>query len=289
MQYRKTPYVMVAPALIFLLLIMGYPLVTSISMSFTNKLVGAGGHFVGLSNFLRLLGDEIFLRTLWNTLLYTGVTVSLKVVLGFFLASTLIKIVRGRRILLSVLLLPWAMPTSLSALAWWWMYNSRFGVLNAMFTRMGLFAIPWLSSPFWARIAVITANVWRGIPFFGICFLAGLVSISKEFYEVAALNGAGVKEKFWYVTLPFLRPILGIITLYSLVTTFADFELVWIITKGGPRQSTHLFGTLAFQVGLVGTRIGEGAAISLFIFPVLAISAFLLLRVVLRKGVEIEG
>jgi multiple sugar transport system permease protein len=145
--------------------------------------------------------------------------------------------------------------------------------------------VPWLSEPFWARFAIITVNIWRGLPFFAISFLAGLVSIPQELYEAAEIDGANKVSKFFYVTLPLLKPVLGIIVLYSVIMTISDFEIVWVITKGGPRMTTHLFGTFAFQIGLLGSRIGEGAAISLFLFPVMLIASFLWLRI-LRRGIE---
>jgi multiple sugar transport system permease protein len=140
--------------------------------------------------------------------------------------------------------------------------------------------IPWLSDPIWARTSIIVTNVWRGLPFFGLCILAGLLAIPREFYEAAETDGAGRWAIFRYITLPLLKPVLGVVVLYSAVMTVSDFEIIYLITRGGPRNTTHLFSTLAYQVGLVGTEIGLGAAVVLFIFPILALAAFFLIRLV---------
>jgi multiple sugar transport system permease protein len=238
------------------------------------------GAFVGLGNYLRLLDDDIFLQTAWNAVLYTGVAVGIKTVAGLALAMGLAKLTRGAQLIRAIVLLPWVIPISLSALAWWWMYDPLYSVFNWGLGLIGVHKIPWLSNPFWARIAIITTNVWRGLPFYGLCILAGLLAIPRELYEAAETDGAGRLATFWYVTLPLLRPVLGTVILYSVVMTISDFETIYLITRGGPRNSTHLFSTLAYQVGLVGTEIGLGAAIVLFIFPVLAVAAFLLIRLV---------
>jgi len=286
MREQKTAYIMVAPAIIVLAVLMAYPFFMSIAMSLTNKLIGVKGSFIGLRNFTKLLHDTAFQQTLRNSVSYTVISVLFKTILGLSLALILTKI-KGRRVLQAVLLLPWVIPSSLSALSWWWMFNPLFGVINWVFKGIGLSPVPWLHDPLWAKAAVISVNIWRGLPFFAICFLAGLTSISHEFYEAAELDGAGANAKFWYVTIPLLKPTLAIVVLYSIVMTFANFEIIWIITKGGPREATHIFGTLAFQIGLVGTRIGEGAAISLFMFPILALSAYFFLKIILSTGVEI--
>lgn len=288
MREQRTAYVMVAPAAMLLILLVGYPFFASLYMSLTNRRVGIPGSFVGLRNFIGLFGDDIFLQTLRNSVLYTVLAVTIKAVGGLSLALLLHAVPLGGRFFRGAILLPWVIPISLSALAWWWMYDPLYSIINWGLRGTGLLgeSIPWLSEPFWARAAIIITNVWRGLPFFAICFLAGLVSIPPEIYEAAETDGAGRLAQFWYVTLPLLRPILGIVVLYSTVMTISDFEIVYLLTRGGPRNSTHLFSTLAYQVGLVGTKIGEGAAISLFIFPILAVAAALLLRIV-RAGEEV--
>jgi multiple sugar transport system permease protein len=171
---------------------------------------------------------------------------------------------------------------------WWWLYNGQFGVINRVLKIVGMTPIPWLADPSWARLAVIVVNTWRGLPFFAMCFLAGLLAIPNEFYEAAQIDGANQRAQFRYITLPLLKPIMLIVFLYSLVTTLADFEIIYIITKGGPLEATHLYGTIAFQVGLVGTRIGEGAAISLFVFPALAVSAYFLSKFIIGRSTHVN-
>ncbi len=277
---------MVAPALVALAVLIAYPFLLSIYFSLSDKQIGLPGHFIGLENFEVLAQDSTFRQTLFNTGLYTVVSVGLKLVLGLTLAMLLEKVVRGRRLLRGIILLPWVIPASLSTLAWRWMFDPTYSVLNWCLRVLGYDpGIPWLSAPWWARAAVISVNVWRGLPFFAICLLAGLVSIPKEFYEAARVDGAGPRARFRYVTLPLLKPILGIVLLYSIIMTVSDFVVVQVLTRGGPLQSTHLFATLAYRIGLAGSRLGMGAAITLFLFPVLVVGAYVLLRIV-RRGEE---
>lgn len=286
MRDERTGYLMVAPALIALAVLIAYPFLLSIYFSLSDKRVGLPGHFIGLENFEALSQDSVFQQTLFNTGLYTVVSVGLKLVLGLTLAMLLEKVVRGQRLLRGIILLPWVIPASLSTLAWRWMFDPSYSVLNWCLRVVGLGpGVPWLSDPWWARAAVISVNVWRGLPFFAICLLAGLVSIPGEFYDAARVDGAGPRARFWYVTLPLLRPILGIVLLYSVIMTVSDFIIVHVLTRGGPLQSTHLFATLAYRIGLAGTRLGMGAAITLFLFPVLVVGSYVLLRIV-RKGEE---
>lgn len=287
MKEQRLAYWMVAPAAILLVVLVAYPFLASLYMSLTNRTIGNPGRFVGLRNFLDLLDDDIFRQTLWNSILYTVVAVAIKTVGGLMLALLLFRIPHGTRFLRSAVLLPWVVPISLSALTWWWMFDPQYSVANWVLRWSGVSprGVPWLSDPFWARLGIILTNVWRGLPFFAICLLAGIVAIPRELYEAAETDGAGGAAQFWFVTIPLLRPILGIVVLYSTVMTISDFEIVYLLTRGGPRNSTHLFSTLAYQVGLVGSRIGQGAAISLFIFPVMVGAAAFLLRL-LRSGEE---
>jgi multiple sugar transport system permease protein len=280
MREARLAYILIAPAVLFLAIFVAYPFVMALWMSLTSKRLGMPGAFIGLGNFFRLLDDDIFRQTAWNAVLYTGVAVGVKTVAGLALAMGLAKLSRGAQFIRAIVLLPWVIPISLSALAWWWMYDPLYSVFNWGLGQIGIQKVPWLSNPTWARVAIITTNIWRGLPFYGLCILAGLLAIPRELYEAAETDGAGRVATFWYVTLPLLRPVLGTVILYSVVMTISDFETIYLITRGGPRNTTHLFSTLAYQVGLVGTEIGLGAAIVLFIFPVLAVAAFLLIRLV---------
>ena len=286
MRDQRTGYLMVAPALIALAVLIAYPFLLSIYFSLSDKRIGLPGRFIGLENFAVLAQDSTFRQTLFNTGLYTVVSVGLKLVLGLTLAMLLEKVVRGRRLVRGLILLPWVVPASLSTQAWRWMFDPTYSVLNWCLRVVGLGpGVPWLSDPWWARGAVISVNVWRGLPFFAVCLLAGLVSIPGEFYDAAKVDGAGARARFWYVTLPLLRPILGIVLLYSVIMTVSDFIIVHVLTRGGPLQSTHLLATLAYRIGLAGTRLGMGAAITLCLFPVLVVGAYVLLRTV-RRGEE---
>jgi multiple sugar transport system permease protein len=286
---ERLAYCLLAPAFLLLALLIAYPFITSLYMSVTDRRIAMPGRFVGLQNFLELVReDEMFRQTLWNSVLYVVGAVGLKTLTGLVAALLLHGMARARPIFQAFLMLPWVVPASLSVLAWWWMYDPMSSVINWVLVNSGIVSrpIPWLSDPFWARSAIIITNVWRGLPFFALCFLAGLVSIPRDYYEAAETDGAGAIASFWRITLPLLRPMLGIVVLYSVVMTIADFEIVYILTRGGPRNSTHLLGTLAYQVGLTGGRLGEAAAISLFIFPVLVVVSYFMLRAV-RHGTEV--
>ncbi len=278
---------MIAPAVLVLALLIGYPFFISVYTSLTDKQIGMPGKFIGLRNYAWLFQGELFWLVIENTAIFTVAAVALKLVLGMILALLLHQIARGQSFLKAAVLLPWVIPSTLSTLAWKWIFDPNFSVINWYLLHFGLVEknIPWLSVTFLARSVVILVNVWRGLPFFTICFLAGLVSIPHHFYDAARVDGANALRRFWYITLPLLKPILYIVTLFSVVMTVSDFIIVHVLTRGGPVQTTHLFGTLAYQIGLAGSRIGMGAAISLFIFPILAIAAYILLRVI-RAGEE---
>jgi len=280
---KGTAYFMITPVLLILVLLVAYPLCSSVYTSMTDRRIGAPGDFIGFGNYTRLVHQGVFLRTLANSGLYVSISLLLKTVLGLALALLLKQLPIGRNVLRAIVLLPWVIPTSMSVLIWQWMFDPSFSVLNWILAHIGISRIPWLGTPFWARFSVITINVWRGIPFFAIAFGAGLTAIPQDLYESASIDGAGSLTKFLKITFPLLIPVFNIVLLYSLVMTIADFDIVYILTRGGPFQSTHLLGTLAYQIGLAGTQISQGAAISLFIFPVLMIAAFFALRAVVGQ------
>ena len=283
-QQKKLAYFMVAPVVIILCSLIGFPLGYAIFLSFTVKHIGVPPQFVGIQNYVELVHSSIFRLTVLNTFIYTFISVLVKVILGVILALILNRIGRGQRALRGVLLLPWVIPTSLSALVWWWMYSELFGIINWTLMRTVVpQGIPWLSTPFWARCALIITNVWRGLPFFAITFLAGIIAIPVDLMDAVSIDGAGAIAKVRYVTLPLLAPLLSIVTLFSLVMTAGDFALVHIITHGGPQNTTHLFATLAQQIGFKGGSLGKGAAISLFIVPFLGVSAYLILKFVRKR------
>jgi multiple sugar transport system permease protein len=278
-------YLLVMPAVLLLLGLVAYPFVTALAFSLSDAVVGRAGRFIGLGNFRSLLTDDIFRQTLRNSFVFTVIAVALKTVLGLALALLLARTLRFRRLIRGAVLLPWVIPTALSTLGWLWMFDSLYSVINWTLLRLGLIgqALQWLGTPGLAMSAVITVNVWRGLPFFAITLLAGLVAISPELYEAAAADGAGAWARFRHVTLPLLRPVLAVVVLFSTILTFADFNIVYVLTRGGPVNSTHLFATLAHQVGLQAGKIGEGSAIALFMFPALAVIVYFQLHYARRE------
>ncbi|MDR7482262.1 MAG: sugar ABC transporter permease [Armatimonadota bacterium] len=266
--------VMVGPAVLLLALFLAYPFALGAWLSLTDATIGTPGRFVGLANFAYLLDDAVFRLVVFNTALYAGVAVLFKLALGFLLALLVNREFAGKRIVRAVMLLPWIVPTSLSALVFYWLYDGTFSVLTWMLKQMGLVDgfINYLGDPTLARASLIAANVWRGIPFFAIGLLAGLQTVSPTLYEAADIDGAGPWQKFWAITWPLLLPLTAVVTVFSTIMTVGDFQLVWIITKGGPANATHLLGTLAYQRAIQGGYIGEGAAISGFMLPVLLAS-----------------
>jgi multiple sugar transport system permease protein len=266
-----TGYALISPAVCLVLVLLAYPFVLAVSISLTDRVLGEPGSFVGLRNFVKLLGDSLFRQTVWNSFVYTASTVALKMVLGVALALLLNREMPARDLVRGALLLPWIVPTSLSVLTWLWMFDSLFSVVNYVLLGAGLISrkIPWLGDPFWAMASVVIVNTWRGLPFFAISFLAGLMTIPKQLYEAAETDGAGPVGRFWHVTLPALQPIIAVVVLFSTIWTFADFQIVYLLTHGGPINATQIFATMAYDVALVAGRIGEGSAIALYLFPAL--------------------
>ncbi len=265
-------YILLVPMMIVVLGLIGYPFLLSVFYSFTNKLLAQPEYnFVGFQNYTNLLGDPIFIKTLINTFNYSVTAVIFKALLGLIMALCLNEIIRLRRVIRAVFLLPWVAPSSLSILAWVWMFDSQFSIITYFLTQLGLVSqkIPWLGDPELAMAAVQTVNIWRGVPFFGMILLAGLVTVPKDLYEAAIVDGANAWQRFWNVTLPHILPILAVVTLFSFVITLGDFQIVWILTKGGPLNSTHLIATLAFRTAIRSADVARGAAIATFLFPFL--------------------
>jgi multiple sugar transport system permease protein len=279
-----TAWSCLAPTLLLLGLLAAYPLGYAVYLSTTTAQVGVPGRFVGAQNFVRLLDTEIFTLTLWNTVWYTLAAVAAKLVLGLLLALVLVQPVPGMRWIRGAVLVPWVVPASLSVLAWTWMFDSTYSVFNWSLMSLGLVSTPigWLGVPALARFAVVLVNVWSGLPFFAINFLAGLVTIPAELYESAKVDGAGALARFRSVTLPLLRPVLATVLLFSVVMTSSDFATVFVLTRGGPINSTQVLTTLAFKLGLATGDLGNAAAISLYLFPVLALATFVQVRLMRR-------
>jgi multiple sugar transport system permease protein len=261
------------PTMVLLGLFIAYPFVRGILLSMTNARVGQPGEWVGFANFVRLASDPIFHMVVWNTCWYTLVTSVFKLALGLWLAMLLNRSFKFKAFTRAFILLPFIIPTVLSTFAWKWMFDPTFSVLNWLFYQAGLISrsngFNWLGTPDLAMLSIIIVNIWRGVPFFAISLLAGLQTISPDLNEAAAIDGAKPWQRFIHITWPLLLPVTMVVVLFSVIQTFADFQIVYVMTGGGPANATHLFATYAYQLG-VGTGIlSMGAAVSLAMFPLL--------------------
>jgi multiple sugar transport system permease protein len=259
------------PAVAILGLFLTYPLGLGIWMGFTDVRIGRPGIFIGLENYVSLFDDDVFWLSVFNTLVYTGIATIAKFALGLWLALLLNNVLPFKAFIRAIVLLPYIVPTVLSAIAFWWIYDPQFSIVSWSLQKLGLIDhfIDFLGVPWNARFSVIAANVWRGIPFVAICLLAGLQTISPSLYEAAALDGASSWQRFRHVTFPLLMPILGVVLTFSVLFTFTDFQLIYAITRGGPLNATHLMATLAFQRAIPGGDLGQGAAIATAMIPFL--------------------
>ena len=294
-------YVLMVPALLLIVVFIAYPFSLGVWMSLTDKLVGTPGKFVGLANFAKLLRSDIFHQAAWNTVVFTIAATVIKMVLGMWLAILLNRKFRLARFTRATVLLPFIVPTVLSGLAWLWMFDATFSVFNwtlkwmwqmeisvfgvALKENWGYFRGPlWLGSPALAMFSIILVNAWRGLPFFAIMFLAGLQTVPQELYDAGNIDGTNELQKFWHITLPLVKPIAVVVTVFSFVVTFSDFQVVYILTRGGPHNSTHLLATLAYQLGMTSGNLGEGAAAALFMFPILGLVILWQLFYLRREG-----
>ncbi len=259
------------PAAVLLLLFLTYPLGLGTWLGFTDAKVGRTGVWVGLDNFEYLFGDAVARLSLFNTLFYTVVASIIKFALGLWLAILLNQNIAFKSFTRAVVLLPFIVPTALSAIAFWWIYDAQFSVVSWVLMKMGWIDryIDFLGEPWMARMSTIIANVWRGVPFVAICLLAGLQTIAPSMYEAASIDGAKPSQQFWYITLPLLTPIIAVVMTFSVLFTFTDFQLIYVLTRGGPLNSTHLMATLSFQRAIPGGALGEGAALATAMIPFL--------------------
>ncbi len=261
------------PTIALLLMFIAYPFMRGVLLAVTNSKVGVPGDFVGFENFARLLKDPIFHSVVYNTFLYTFVTTVFKLILGLWLALLLNRDFKFKRFVRAFILLPFIVPTVLACFAWKWMFDPTFSVLNWMLFKLGVIAsgqgINWLGDGDLAMLSIMIVNIWRGVPFFAISLMAGLQTISPDLGEAAAIDGAKPLQRFWYITWPLLLPVTMVIVLFSVIQTFADFQIVYVMTGGGPANATHLFATYAYQLGVGTGLLSQGAAVSLAMFPLL--------------------
>ena len=266
-------WLMLTPGVAFLLAFVAYPFFYGIWLSLQDRPVARSGVFVGLANFVTLAHDAVFWQVTRNTFVYTAVTTVLKLLGGLAMALVINQAFRGRNLVRAFLLLPFIVPTILSVVAWMWIFDPTFSVINWVLVHSGVITtgFSWLGNATLSMVSIIIVNTWRGIPFYGITILAGLQTISPDLYEAAAIDGATVRQRFLHVTLPIIKPILIIVTMFSVIFTFSDFQIVYALTHGGPANATQLFVTYAFDLGMSGGQLGMGAAAALAMLPALAV------------------
>ena len=278
-------FLMCLPLIVIVAGLVIYPACYAIVLSTLNK---AQTRFIGLGNFTFLLSRDVFWMVVWQSAIFALSAVFFKALIGLITAHLVNNLPsRGQRKWRGMLLVPWVIPLALSTLGWWWLFDPTHSAFNWIIQSFGGNEIPWLSNPYWARFSVILVNVWYGAPFFLIMYLAALKSVPEQLYEAAQIDGANAWQRFLHITLPMMRNIIAITVLFSLIVTFANFDIVQIMTAGGPRNMTHVFATYAFLLGIRSGDLPLGASVSLFMFPILAISAMFILRGVRKRGREI--
>ncbi len=285
MRRRSTvAFLMCLPLILLIVGLVIYPALYAIYLSLLNKRMT---QFVGLGNFTFLLHRSTFRLVIFQSCLFAITAVIAKAVIGFTLAHLMHNLPsKNQRIWRGLLLVPWVIPLAISTLGWWWLFDPSYSAFNWILSGLGLPTVSWLGNVGWARFSMILVNTWYGTPFFMIMYLAALKSVPEHLYETAAIDGANAWQKMRYVTLPMLRNIISITVLFSLIVTFANFDIVRILTNGGPQDQTHIFATYAFQVGIQSGDIPLGASVSLFMLPILAVASFFILRGVTRRSRE---
>jgi multiple sugar transport system permease protein len=277
-------FLMALPLILIIVGLVLYPALYSIHLSMLNK---GMERFVGLGNFAFLFTRDTFWMVVRQSVVFAVSAVAFKALIGFCVAHFVHNIpAKGQRKWRGMLLVPWVIPPAMSTLAWLWLFDPSYSAFNWLFEQLGIPSVNWLGEANWARFAVILVNVWFGAPFFMIMYLAALKSVPEQLYEAASIDGANWWQKLWYITLPMMRNIIAITVLFSLIVTFANFDIVRVLTAGGPVDQTHVFATWAFKLGIEGNDLPLGAAVSLFMFPILAIAAIFILRDISRRGTE---
>ncbi len=286
MQRKSTiAFLMALPLIVLILSLVAYPAGYAIYLAMLNK---GMTRFVGLGNFDFLFGRETFWMVVYQSCLFAITAVIFKAIIGFVVAHFVHNIPsKGQRKWRGMLLVPWVIPPAMSTLAWLWLFDPSYSAFNWILANFGIDRVPWLGETGWARFSVILVNVWIGAPFFMIMYLAALKSVPEQLYEAASIDGATWWQRIWYVTLPMMRNIIAITALFSLIVTFANFDIVRVLTKGDPLNTTHVFATWAFRVGIESGDIPLGSAVSLFMVPILAVAATFILRDISKRGSEV--
>jgi multiple sugar transport system permease protein len=277
-------FLMTLPLILLIVVLVVYPALYAVHLATLNKSMTK---FVGLGNFEFLFRRETFWLVVKQSCIFAITAVIFKALIGFIVAHFAHNVpAKGQRKWRGMLLVPWVIPPAMSTLAWLWLFDPSYSAFNYTLSFFGIGPIPWTGDAMWARFSVILVNVWYGAPFFMIMYLAALKSVPDQLYEAAAIDGANWWQRIWYVTLPMMRNIIAITTLFSLIVTFANFDIVRILTSGGPLDHTHIFATWAFRVGIEGSDIPLGASVSLFMAPILAVAAIFILRDINKRGNE---
>jgi multiple sugar transport system permease protein len=285
MQRKSTiAFLMALPLILLIGLLVLYPAFYAVHLAMLNKSME---RFVGISNILFLFKRETFWMVVQQSCIFALTAVFFKALIGFVVAHFVHNIpAKGQRKWRGILLIPWVIPPAMSTLAWLWLFDPSYSAFNYILALFGFGPVPWTGDAYWARFSVILINVWYGAPFFLIMYLAALKSVPEQLYEAAAIDGANWWQRIWFVTLPMMRNIIAITVLFSTIVTFANFDIVQVLTAGGPVDKTHVFATWAFRLGIQGGDIPLGASVSLFMFPILAICAIFILRDIHRRGNE---
>jgi len=275
---KFTGYLFCIPIFIIILLLILYPFLSALYMSFTQKMVGYPAKFIGLKNYYDLYHDNQFRQVFMNSMAYTIISCAVKLILGMVMALVLNEIIRGRQFFRGFLLLSWVTPDIVNAITWRWLFDLHRGLFNNFLLDVGLIRNPihWLGEPRLALACVITANVWRGFPFFGMALLAAMQTIPKELYEAAEVDGASSLNKFVHITIPQISNVILICLLLSIIWTINDFNIVYIMTKGGPGSATHIFATYSYELGIESLRWGIAIATSIYSVPILIFLIFLI-------------
>jgi multiple sugar transport system permease protein len=286
MQRKSTiAFLMALPLILLILILVAYPAGYAVYLAMLNK---GMTRFVGFGNFDFLFGRETFWMVVYQSCLFAITAVIFKAIIGFVVAHFVHNIPsKGQRKWRGMLLVPWVIPPAMSTLAWLWLFDPSYSAFNWILAGFGIDRIPWTGETGWARFSVILVNVWIGAPFFMIMYLAALKSVPEQLYEAASIDGATWWQRIWYVTLPMMRNIIAITALFSLIVTFANFDIVRVLTKGDPLNTTHVFATWAFRVGIESGDIPLGASVSLFMVPILAVAATFILRDITKRGSEV--
>jgi multiple sugar transport system permease protein len=284
-QERLLGYALIAPVALLILVLIAYPFLNAIWLSLTEKMVGYPARFIGLQNCATLFDSPRFRIVAWNSVVYTVGSVGTKLVIGMVMAVALHKAVRGNQLLRGFLLLPWVIPTVVIALTWRWLLDLYRGLFNVGLHDLGLIGsgIHWLGNPDLAMLSVIMANVWRGFPFFGVSFLAAMQTVPQDLYDAAAVDGASAWQQFWRVSLPSVKGVVAIVTLLSTIWTLNDFNIVYIMTRGGPGAATHIFATYSYELGIQSQRWGMAMAASMYSLPVIALLIIFVVRYLHRE------